>query len=368
MKTVLVSLISNQTIPNLQFIKEKKADGYLFISTYKMEKEGITNWLLESSHLTKEQYQIITVDAMSYDAISEALEQVTNDNEHYIVNLTGGTKIMSLAVNDFFKNLSSEMYYLTGSNKYIKIFPGRSKPILDLMSTITLEEYLTAYGFKVGRKSTPVKSLQETKRLLAYYLNDIVEQDYDVLNHIRTKYRSKKKGIKDLSTEPELIMLLDRLSFNSFKDNTLSRDEVEYLTGEWLEEYVYLTLKEQEQIQDHFIGMGWIIDKESEERLPSNEFDIMFIKNNSLHILECKTSIFTDLSQKRNIISQTIYKSDSLRNGFGLFANTAILTLSDLNNPKLEDPLKRAKASKVAVAGRDKFINETKILDVFKPH
>ena len=366
MSTVLVSLISNQTIPNLQFIKEKKADHYLFISTHKMETDGVTKWLLDTSKLRADQHTTITVDALSYDAIIKALGEAVDDDNLYIVNLTGGTKIMSLAVNDFFKNINSEMYYLTGRNKYIKIFPGRTKPVLDLKSTINLEEYLNAYGFQVSSKSDAIKPLHETKCLLDYYLNEITEVDYEILGRIRNKFRSKKKGISDLSKEPEIESLLSRFNFKCNIANKLDKNEVKYLTGEWLEEYVYLTLKEQEQIEDEFIGMGWIVDKDFGGKLPSNEFDVLFIKNNALHILECKSSIFIDLEEKRNIVSETLYKSDSLRNGMGLFANTAILTLSSLQNPKLKDPLNRAKASKVAVMGKEGFVNETPILDVFK--
>ena len=47
MKTILVSLISDQTIPNVQFIKEKIVDEYLFISSEAMEKKGILNWILK---------------------------------------------------------------------------------------------------------------------------------------------------------------------------------------------------------------------------------------------------------------------------------------------------------------------------------
>jgi hypothetical protein len=40
MKTILVSLISDQTIPNLQFIKEKQVDEYIFLTTKVMIKQG----------------------------------------------------------------------------------------------------------------------------------------------------------------------------------------------------------------------------------------------------------------------------------------------------------------------------------------
>jgi hypothetical protein len=67
------------------------------------------------------------VEPYSYDNIEAELSKVVNDEDHYIINLTGN-KIMSLAVNDFFKDINSEMFYLTGTNEYIKIFL-KTKPI-----------------------------------------------------------------------------------------------------------------------------------------------------------------------------------------------------------------------------------------------
>jgi hypothetical protein len=78
-----------------------------------------------------------------------------------------------------------------------------------------------------------------------------------------------------------------------------------------------------------------------------------------LHILECKSSIYTNIDNTKNLISETIYKADSLRNKFGLFANTAIVTVSDLSSEKLESHLNRANASKVKVKGKQDFIDGT---------
>jgi hypothetical protein len=331
MKTILVSLISDQTIPNLQFIKEKQVDEYIFLTTTAMNNKGTLQWLYDASKIDPEKCSSIIVEPYSYDNIEAELSKVVNDEDHYIINLTGGTKIMSLAVNDFFKDINSEMFYLTGTNEYIKIFPGKTKPIFVLQTKITLEEYLTAYGFEVKSKSVTLKPILEVLRL---------------------NYRGKK--LNDIQTVSGLKELLDRFEFDCNQPNTLDKNETKYLTGEWLEEYVFHIVKEKYSLTEDEIGMGWIIQKAQ----VTNEFDVLFIKNNQLNTIECKSSIYTDIDEKKTIIGETIYKSDSLKNKFGLFVSTSILTASDLKNVKSNE-LNRADASRIKVIGKEAFTNNS---------
>src|SRR5690606_1337273 len=72
---------------------------------------------------------------------------------------------------------------------------------------------------------------------------------------------------------------------------------------------------------------------------PDNEFDVMFIYNNKFYTIECKTSIINQVVnglnkdgtikfKQSNILGETIYKADYLKNRFGLFAKPVILTLT----------------------------------------
>jgi hypothetical protein len=352
MKTILVSLISDQTIPNLQFIKEKQVDEYIFLTTKEMKHKGTLQWLYDASKINIDKCTSIVVEPYSYDNIEAELSKVVNDEDHYIINLTGGTKIMSLAVNDFFKDINSEMFYLTGTNEYIKIFPGRTKPTFALQTKITLEEYLTAYGFMVKSKSIAVKPIDTTIKILNYFLNHITKDDYMILETLRVNHRGSK--LNAIETVSGLKELLNRFEFECNKPNCLDKYEIKYLTGEWLEEYVYYSVKEKYELTDDEIGMGWQIQK---NQVP-NEFDVLFIKNNQLNTIECKSSIYTDIDEKKTIIGETIYKSDSLKNKFGLFVSTSILTVSDLKNVKPNE-LNRADASMIKVIGKEAFVNHS---------
>ena len=127
-KTLLVSLVSDQTIPNVHLINEygSQIDQYLFISTQAMEKKGVRQWIVNACHLPGESLlPAVVVDQFSFDNIELQLDRI--DFEAYgriIVNLTGGTKVMTLAAFDFFKDLGAEIFYITGSDdRLIKLAP-----------------------------------------------------------------------------------------------------------------------------------------------------------------------------------------------------------------------------------------------------
>jgi hypothetical protein len=357
MKKILVSLISDQTIPNVQFIKEMIADEYLFVTTETMEKKGVLNWILNATNLDIEKIQLITVSPFLYDAVYEVVEKNIKKDAKYLVNLTGGTKIMSLAVNDVFKLANSEFYYVTGNKNYLKITPGIKQPLLKLEKDITLSEYLISYGFEVKKSIEPEFSYETSSKIFHYFLNSFdKEVDLNILHRLRENYRGK--NLANISEIEGLKDFIKRLGFYPSEKNNLNKKETKYLTGDWFEEYFYHQLKQLKSIQKDGIGTGWIIVKNG---IP-NEFDILFIHEDQLNIIECKTFVWKDPEETQTIISETIYKADSLKNKLGLFAKTSIVTLSDLTSTRLKVHLQRAQENKIAVYGKNELLQLDKTL------
>jgi len=362
MHRILVSLVSEQTIPNVELIREMGdlVDHFLFITTNAMESRGNRNWIVNTACLKEKQVlSPVIVNPFSFENIEERLTQHVNDDDFYIVNLTGGTKVMSLAVYEFFKVMNSEMYYLTGRGEKIKIHPGRKKVSSKLATKISLKDYLSAYGFRIKKQSPPIRGREITAGVLTYFLHHFdKKKDISALKILR---ENRSKGIKSLQNKPELQSFLDRLSFKPDSEERLSKYECRYLSGEWLEEYLYYFIIDKFDISDQEIGMGLEVEKSG----TPNEFDVLLVQHNRIFLFECKTSIYLDSDESQTLIGQTIYKSDSLRNKFGLFAQTTVVTLSDLTNPKLIPHLERAEASRVKLLGNETFLrgNLSKELD-----
>ena len=319
----------------------------MFLSTNGMEKKGCREWILRTTRIEENRLiNPIEINPFSFEDIEAKLDEVINGEDSYIVNLTGGTKIMSLAAYEFFKDLSSEIYYLTGRGEYLKLHPGRKKNIYPLKSKVTLQEYLTSYGFELKDSSQPLRSQEESKLMLSYFLTSFNRKiDIPILGELRN-HRSRKNISFERVTG--LADFLERIGFKPEKENKISKYECRYLTGDWLEEYLYFFLMENFNITKDEIGLSWVVDKNG----TLNEFDVLLMRNNKLYLFECKTSIYLDQDEKDTFIGETIYKSDSLRNKFGLFTQTIVFTLSDLNNTRLEKHLDRAEASRVKLIGK----------------
>lgn len=363
MNKVLVSLVSDQTIPNVEFIREMEheVDSLLFISTNGMETRGQRKWILKTVGIdTGKILPPIVVDEFSFEDIEQKLANVINDEDTYLVNLTGGTKVMSLAVYEFFKTVNSEMYYLTGKGEKIKIHPGRRKVTSKLNAKISLSDYLTAYGFSVTNESQPLLSKEKSEVMLNYFLYKFDrENDIPILDELRAM---RGKGVKDYSNNHNLIAFINRTGFQPQAKDKLSKYECRYLTGDWLEEYLFFFVKEHFNLPESGIGLGLSVDKSGSP----NEFDVLLMKKNKIYLFECKTSIYIDSDESQTFIGETIYKSDSLRNKLGLFAQTTVVTLSDLSNPKLTKHIDRADANRVKLIGKASFLNNTLLEDLNK--
>lgn len=364
-KKVLVSLVSDQTIPNVELIKEfgNEVRKYLFISTKKMREK--LEWILKSSNIDK--YDVIEVDAFDAVDIENKLSQEKFGDEEIILNITGGTKLMSLIANEFFKDIGSTIYYVTGYDKtYIKLFPNRGKRLFKLKKELSLDDYLIAYGFDIKR-SVPHKDIETASKIFQAYINTENTDLTKIFEPIRIR-----RGRKMLIESDDLKQFLKNAEYNV--QTELSKKDTKYLSGDWLEEYIYFMIKKELNLSDTEISTGINLLKKSTQ----NEIDIIFIYDHKLYIIECKTSIFDKRTIKRirdgkeveenkefNLLPEIIYKSDALRSEFGLFAKTSILTLEEIKNDDgspingYETHFDRAKLSNIKIISRRDLVRDT---------
>jgi hypothetical protein len=367
MSKTYVTLVSEQAIPNVQYIKEFANDigTYLFISTNWMEKSERAQQIIDACQIREGSYEIIIVDEEDLSALLEniklALSKATFANtDGYIVNCTLGTKIMSIALYEYFKNNSKALLLYTPirTNKYRTVLDNSiNKPF---SAHISVEEYIKSYGIGIKAKGTPLfKDPTYTNSFREHYLK-FGEQDFEILEHLQNdadqKYR--KKGIADWSLIDGLDIFLAKINFPA--QNKLSKYEVKYLTGGWFEEWTYYLVKQHLLLNDDEIvlGLNTLIDAE-------NDLDVVFMFKNDLHIIECKTAIPDNYLQQT-----TLYKSGALIDKFGRNAHSYLWTLSDLRdaNGEIKSSVKdRALQQKVAVEDRVSLASHNSFFEKFKP-
>lgn len=203
METLLVSLVSDQTIPNVQFIKEmkKKVTDYLFISTNGMERKGTRGWIEKAAKIGNSN-KLIVVNEFSYEDIQNKLNEYDfQQYEKIFVNLTGGTKVMTLATHDYFKEEGAEIYYVTGfDKKYLKVFPGKIKSEYTLTQSLSVEEYLHAYGFNIEKVDKDHFDENITNKMFDFFTSNKFREHAETISSLR-KYRSRGVKMKDYTAE-----------------------------------------------------------------------------------------------------------------------------------------------------------------------
>ncbi len=237
MGNVLVSLVSKQTIPDVLFIKEMEKDRenvrmYLFVSTEKMEGKGKTDSIIQGSHIEKSKTEIIKVVEDSIEDINSKLTEFAkeklSDEDNLIVNLTGGTKIMSIGVYNFFterpKERASNIYYLPiGKNIYKQIPPSLEQREHKLNFRISLKDYLISYGIEIKSKdiNKTLKGKKYTEYLFREFLNN--KTDMEIIDELR-----KERNKKEIRLDEKIKSFLEKIKFDTEKEDSINKKEINY--------------------------------------------------------------------------------------------------------------------------------------------
>jgi hypothetical protein len=303
-KATIVSIVSEQTIPNVLFIKDyqSKAADFLFLSTKDMERKQKTQTIIDSSGIGNLPVNKIVVEE---DEIKKIIGQLAelgfhkkNDHQYY-VNLTGGTKLMSLAVYEYFGKLTSIFYYLPiGKNQIIELDSRFDQKIFTVQTRLNLHEYLVANGITYSQKELFSYSFPQAKQIFVAYQ--------------KTRFRY----------EVFPVQLAQNLS--KFEEKP------ENVAGTWFEEYIFFRIKDELKLPDDHIAASVMIYKDKEVPYNDNEFDIMFVKENELYVIECKVNLTTGNTKQK--LDVTLHKLGAISKNFGLRTSSYIFTLSNLRH------------------------------------
>jgi len=338
MKTILVSPVSDQTIPNILAIHQFRPDGLVFITTEEMEKRGKVKAIETALRMLGLEYPDGAVQKLvvKEDSILDCHRQLDKwmtgrEDAEFIVNLTCGTKIMSIAIYEFFKDYGSRMIYIPiPKNEYISPFPKKASTHTESLALrLSVPQYLAAYGLKVTNlaKLDGYKREAVERAFVAAYVVDNYEQLKPLLRVLGDRlrrYRDDREydfrhGFEDATeAEREIFSLMGMTYDGDAVSKKLSRSEIGFLTGGWLEEYCFNQVAGISGIDDAAIGLK-LMNKQGSD----NEFDVMFTTGNSLYFIECKS-----LDQDDDKKADALYKIGALQKEFGLRVQSFLVTTS----------------------------------------
>lgn len=107
---ILINLIGEQPIPNLLPILHLKPDKTIVLHTHK------THVVAERLKKIIGIIQLVRTEPYSFTNNLKKLQAVFNNNDEYIFNITGGTKIMSVALFQFALETNSKVVYVDSQN------------------------------------------------------------------------------------------------------------------------------------------------------------------------------------------------------------------------------------------------------------
>jgi len=302
MQTLLISIISDQTIPNVLLINEFKGnyDGMVFITSDDMEKSGKSNWIEQATGIESGSVSRIVVNENSWSDISAKLNAYEwPENSVFLVNLTGGTKIMTLAVFEYFAGNSARIVYSAiGKNQYEEIYPSHEQLPTPIRYRLNLKDYLLAHGLYFQSSDGMYFPSEHTEHFFSSFKNR-------KFNFFRT---------------PEI---LDAHLFPTEQERV-------YYSGRWFEEFVYRTLQSKMSLGEDQIAMNVKLFRKLDELQHDNEFDVMFTKDNSLYVIECKASVGGKNTIKDKM-DHYLHKLGAITRDFGLRVNSYIFTLTDVS-------------------------------------
>ena len=362
-----VVLVSDQTIPNVVYLKNlleygEGFDRVLLITTDNMEKNGKSDVIVRAfggDFFEGKRYDKIKVNEKMLFDVNEKLMDYFKDREFdkVFVNITGGNKIMSLATYRFFNEFDDEkmeMVYLPiGSVNYKRIKPlEKDGKALDvpLRVRMSVDEYLRSLGVEY-EASEPLKP-ELSKYIFELYLKD--DSKMIEITRLLRRFRENSRDLKKIKQTDEykkIKTLLGEMGINidDGEYNLKKRRWVDFLSGGWFEEYVYSKIKEM-CVDD--VKLNVLIKRDTKIRDVKNEFDVVFIKDNNLYVVECKTG---DMSGYET--TNALYKVAQLNNDLGLAAKSYFVSLSKslLDDNTKKSLQARSKLLKVKFMFRDKI-------------
>lgn len=366
-----VCLVSEQLIPNVLPVLAERPQQVILLITPQMENQG---WLLEK-FLRERGVKTNSQPIPAYDfagvlaACTKVIELFCTADKKITLNVTGGTKIAALAAYQQFYFASQRIIYMDTANGRILELGDNPAAITLTDNLLKVKDYLACYGKQLNQAASgPSPALPGQRREATSRLCYILVQNPKILRELNwrvSKFREQKSPFPFtlpfacLQGKGERIgnILLEGGIALPSTDGELcigNEENLFYLGGGWLEEFVYNTITDMDvpgldcRLN---VNIKWENQSPAARGKTANELDIVFTHRNMLHIISCKTSGL-DMGEPGHAKGkEALYELDSMADNVGgLFARSMLVSV----HPPNKTSRQRAKDLGIEiVAGQD---------------
>ncbi len=283
----MMCLVSRQAMPNVLPVLMYKPDRVYMLMTDQEKLCGLhLKELFESKKIeviTKEEIQAYNPRTVT-DTLLEIKRLSGKDN--LSLNLTGGTKVMSISAYEFAKTNNIPAFYCNTENqKIIELLPQVSYQNLSVQ--LSIEDYLLSYGYRIKEK----KSVAEIEKYYPLFefieTNNLMRSFIKFSEDVKTKLAQSNPKFSVSSADKNFIFHKTinslRLEFGKAPRKSFNVDASQFKSGDWLEHYIYYKLKDEKDIEI-LSGVKIFSDKGVD-----NEIDVIVLKDFILYLISCKS-------------------------------------------------------------------------------
>jgi hypothetical protein len=371
----LLCMLSGQHIPNLLSVQHFQPDTLVLIESAQMREALAADRFLTAIGLGGAVYQrrsvgtgatptaggysdrsayVIPLDSVTSlaDVVSALADAFAIAPEaEWIVNLTGGNKLMTIAAYESFKARDCEMFYIEHNQPRLLIPVNRFTEVRS-EHPLTIAEFLAGYGFELKRPAEELEELEreqearwEAARILTEYSTpaDLLQLEREESKRMR-QGKTFELNFARLSHLPQPVQDALFATFGKTAGGGIQTTKANrggpFLTGGWLEDFVCGLLRRHAaalKINDvQSAVMPFLQGSQT-----ANDLDVAFIAPDlSLVMIECKSGL-----QDHDGAKDIFYKLDSvIGQSKALKARAILATTSDfLIDPRRGELTMRAR-------------------------
>jgi len=293
---VLINLIGGQPAP--VYIATRLTNPDLNVLIYSNDSEKQVSRIKSTlSGYNYETYPVLPYDfGDCFDRLNSVIQM--HPEGDFILNPTSGTKVMSFAGFRLFSDLKKDILYIDSQNHNSIYFKNGSNPVTQKLEiSFPIEDYFSIYGYRIEGEDKRFPNDARHKEL-----RDFMERWHRLLKNMMPRInKMRQEGKTLIEEEDDSKTLYLRYNFrkqrgitrvrgrNAQEVQLLSQDDYDYITGYWMEDYVFYKFKEENMFDEILKNVKIFLVRDNLQPEYLNEFDICGIRDQTIYIFECKT-------------------------------------------------------------------------------
>jgi len=302
----MLCLLSDQPIPNLLSIHHFKPDRLVLVESEGMRGKKTADHFLQALQFGgldyEQRVEIHPLDLVDdLEAVCQCLKNAYGkySTANWIANLIGGTKPMSIAAYEFFKDVEARLVYVNATRPDDMLGLDGNKAEQGT-HRLSIAEFLAAYGFKSTKSDDKITEAEVRARQWWPLAKVIAEYAPD--RNLLTMSREEWTTIRDkgLELQPDhfaelapnvKIALQETFGLESVGNSLRGKVDKyvgKFLTGEWLEVFFWKLLDAHAMalaIDSAHLG----VEVKQQDSSAPTDFDVAFMRRQALGVIECKS-------------------------------------------------------------------------------